>query len=218
MESAIDTHLKCPRSLSRRVADDYAPPYPAYVARADPGLRQVVMAYFGVQSQGAGARERALAALRGLVGQFAGGDVGPGHHDLVEFRDSAGYDNLIAVAYWDQPERYARWTDQPSIEAWWNSPARLEDGLGYFREVMMPRVEQFETLYAFCDALPGVGAIMGRGISGEIEEHGYWGSMRDRFPASQTDWMSGRGGTTRCRCSMPARSATSTSTAIRRRG
>jgi len=27
------------------------------------------------------------------------------------------------------------------------------------------------------------------GISGEIEEHGYWGSARDRFAISQTDWM-----------------------------
>ena len=26
-------------------------------------------------------------------------------------------------------------------------------------------------------------------ISGEVNEHGYWGSMRERFPLSQTDWM-----------------------------
>lgn len=192
MESAIDTHLKCPRSLSRRVADDYAPPYPAYVARAKPSLKQVVMAYLGVQSKGEAQREHALATLRGLVGQL-GSDEGPGHHDLVEFRDGAGYDNLIAVAYWDDPARYERWIAQPSIASWWNADKRLDEGLGYFREVMRPRVEQFETLYAFRDALPGVGAILDRGLSGEIEEHGYWGSMRDRFPASQTDWMSGRG-------------------------
>jgi hypothetical protein len=33
-----------------------------------------------------------------------------------------------------------------------------------------------------------VGAVMGQ-TSGEIIEHGYWGSMRDRFPQSQIDWM-----------------------------
>jgi aldoxime dehydratase len=53
---------------------------------------------------------------------------------------------------------------------------------------MSPRADQFETLYAFTEDLPGVGAIMDR-VSGEIEEHGYWGSMRDRIPLSQTDWL-----------------------------
>ncbi|MCC2659071.1 MAG: oxd, partial [Panacagrimonas sp.] len=125
-------------------------------------------------------------------GQFAAGDDGPRHHDLVGFRDAAGYDNRIAVAYQDDRARYERWIAQPPIAAWWNDDARLDERLGYVREVMMPRVEQFETLYAFRDALPGVGAVMDR-IGGEIEEHGYWGSMRDRFPASQTDWLSGRG-------------------------
>lgn len=28
MESAIDGHLKCPRTRHRRVEDDYVPPYP----------------------------------------------------------------------------------------------------------------------------------------------------------------------------------------------
>jgi aldoxime dehydratase len=55
-----------------------------------------------------------------------------------------------------------------------------------------PRAEQFETLYAFQDDLPGVGAVMD-GVSGEINEHGYWGSMRERFPISQTDWMQASG-------------------------
>jgi aldoxime dehydratase len=26
-------------------------------------------------------------------------------------------------------------------------------------------------------------------LSGEIQEHGYWGSVRDRIPASQNDWL-----------------------------
>ena len=43
MESAVDKHLQCPRSLSRRVADDYQPPFPMFVARAAEDLTQVVM-------------------------------------------------------------------------------------------------------------------------------------------------------------------------------
>lgn len=191
MESAIDKHLKCPRTLSRRVADDYRPPYQAFVARADPAIKQVVMGYFGVQSIGEQQGERGLAGLRQIAASF-GADDGPGHYDLVEFRDSNGYDNRIAVAYWDDPTSFERWRSAPLVSSWWDSPDRLADGVGYFREIMSPRVDQFETLYAFRDRFPGVGEIM-RGVSGEIEEHGYWGAMRDRLPLSQTDWMKPEG-------------------------
>ena len=52
MESAIDKHLKCPRTLSRRVPDEYQPPFPMWVGRADEQLEQVVMGYLGVQYRG----------------------------------------------------------------------------------------------------------------------------------------------------------------------
>lgn len=191
MESAIDTHLKCPRTLSRRVADDYVPPFPMWVARADAPLKQVVMGHFGVQSQGRGARDTALDALRHIAASFAQVD-GPGHFDLVEHRDREGYDNLMAIAYWTDPAAFARWTALSAVEDWWRSEDRLADGLGHFREILSPRVEQFETLYAFQDKFPGVGAVMDR-VSDEIEEHGYWGSMRDRMPISQIDRMSPKG-------------------------
>ena len=64
MESAIDKHLKCPRTLSRRVPDDYQPPFPMWVGRADEQLTQVVMAYLGVQYKGDGQREQALQAFQ----------------------------------------------------------------------------------------------------------------------------------------------------------
>ncbi|RRB96881.1 phenylacetaldoxime dehydratase, partial [Escherichia coli] len=36
MESAIPPHLQTARSRHRRVPDDYAPPYPSFVARHKP--------------------------------------------------------------------------------------------------------------------------------------------------------------------------------------
>lgn len=193
MESAIDTHLKCPRTLSRRVADDYVPPFPMWVARSGSGLEQVVMGHFGVQAKAedASSRAAALAAMRIITASFAEHD-GPGHFDRVEYRDREGHDNFMAIAYWSEPDAFARWKAHPSVDDWWQSDARLSDGLGHFREILAPRAEQFETLYAFKDRLPGVGAVMGH-ISDEIEEHGYWGSMRDRMPVSQVDRMSARG-------------------------
>ena len=191
MESAIDKHLKCPRTLSRRVPDEYQPPFPMWVARADETLQQVVMGYLGVQYQGEGQRAAALQAMGDIVGRFGLAD-GPLSHDLTHHTDASGYDNLIVVGYWKDTAAHSRWWALPEVAGWWNADARLAEGLGYFREIVAPRAEQFETLYAFKDQLPGVGAVMD-GISGDIEEHGYWGSMRDRFPASQTDWMAPTG-------------------------
>ncbi|PPT76226.1 phenylacetaldoxime dehydratase [Xanthomonas arboricola pv. populi] len=187
MESAIDTHLRCPRTLTRRVPDDYRPPFPMWVGRADAGLQQVVMAYLGVQFRGAERRAAALQAMRRIVASFALPD-GPLQHDLTHHVDTQGHDNLIVVGYWKDPASHDRWSRLPEVADWWDADARLGEGLGYFREILAPRAEQFETLYAFRDDLPGVGGVMD-GISDEVEEHGYWGSMRDRMPASQTDWL-----------------------------
>ncbi|YBV98090.1 phenylacetaldoxime dehydratase family protein [Phyllobacteriaceae bacterium JZ32] len=191
MDSAIPPHLRCPRTLSRRIADDYQPPFPMWVARAGEDLRQVVMAYLGVQFQGEEKRDRALAGLRRIVADFSLED-GPDHHDLTEHRDAQGYGNLIVLAYWRDPSAHRRWLSSPIVSDWWTSQDRLKDGIGYFREIVAPRVDQFETLYAFTNDFPGVGSIM-EGASDAIQEHGYWGSMRDRFPLSQTDRMQPKG-------------------------
>ncbi|KAB2812503.1 phenylacetaldoxime dehydratase family protein [Pimelobacter simplex] len=191
MESAIDTHLKCPRTLSRRVADDYAPPFPMFVGRGPQDLQQVVMASFGVQYADEDRRPQALAALRHIVGTFALAD-GPAHHDLTHHLDNQGHHNLMVLAYWADPAAYCRWLRSDEVAGWWASDERLTEGLGYFREIVAPRVEQLETLYAFTEDFPGVGTLMPQ-ASGEIEEHGYWGSARDRMPISQTDWMEASG-------------------------
>jgi aldoxime dehydratase len=191
MESAVDKHLQCPRTLSRRVADDYQPPFPMVVARATEDLTQVVMGYFGVQYQGDEHRTEALATLHHILDGFEVGD-GPGEHDITHHQDNAGYDNLIVVGYWRDPAAYERWNAQPEIAEWWASDERLHGDIGVFREIVSPRADQFETLYAFTDRFPGVGAVMDT-VSGEILEHGYWGSMRDRIPLAQTSRLSAAG-------------------------
>lgn len=191
MESAIDMHLTCPRTLSRRVPDDYQPPFPMFVGRADPSVQQVVMAYLGVQYRAEDQRPAALDALRSITASFDAAD-GPAGHDLTYHLDSQGHHNLMVTGYWADPVSHRRWLCSPAVVSWWESDQRLADGLGYFREITAPRAEQFETLYAFTERLPGVGAVMDH-TSGEINEHAYWGSMRERFPLSQTDWMSASG-------------------------
>ena len=74
MESAIPPHLRVDRSRTRRIPDDYAPPYPGYVARHKPSVKRVVMAYFGVQYPGA-VPAAATAALERISAAFSAADV-----------------------------------------------------------------------------------------------------------------------------------------------
>ena len=187
MESAIDKHLICPRLRARRIDDDYAPPFPAWVGRADASITHYVMAYLGVQGKGERQLGAVCGALRQIVGQL-GLENGPQHYDMAHYVDAAGYDNMVAIAYWDNPATFARWEADAQVDAWWSGEQRGSDGLGYFREIATPGVERFETLYAMPVGMEGVGLAMGE-RSGEIQEHGYWGSMRDRVPLSQTDAM-----------------------------
>lgn len=190
MESAIDKHLKCPRTLSRRIHDEYEPPFAMWVARADADLQQVVMAYLGIQFK-PDQKATAVKAMQHIVKSF-GLENGPLNHDITHHTDNQNYENYTVVGYWRDPAAYCQWARLAEVNDWWNSDDRLNDGIGYFREIVSPRAEQFETLYAFKEDLPGVGAVMDR-ISDDIQEHGYWGSARERFPVSQTDRMLANG-------------------------
>lgn len=196
MESAIPAHLKCPRLRTRRIPDDYVPAFPLYSARTGDEVTQVVMAYHGVQAKDG--KARGFAAFKAMLAKF-GGEHGPGHQDHVHYVDADGYDNWIAVSYWLSPPSFDLWEAQPEVKAWWESRDRLQDGVGYFREIMKPRMEQFETAYSSPEHLEGVGLIM-KGISSEVQEHGYWGAMRDRIPLSQTDIMNPDGVLRRSTC------------------
>lgn len=77
----------------------------------------------------------------------------------------------------------------------WDDPARCQEGLGHFREIVCPRAENLETLFSTPDRFEGV-AVLAEGRSDDIQEHGYWGSARDRLPASQTDALRGSGALT----------------------
>jgi aldoxime dehydratase len=184
----IDKHMICPRARTQHIDDDYAPPYPSWSARASSSVKQVVMGYFGVQSKGKEMHGKACVALMKIVATFAEVD-GPKNHDLAHFVDAQGYDTMLVTAYWDDPSQFARWRTQPGVDGWWESQDRLNEGIGYFREIVSPRVEQFGTMFNTPDRLEGVGVAMG-GLSTDVQAHGYWGSARDRIPLAQTDALS----------------------------
>ena len=186
MESAIPLHLETPRTRHKRVPDDYQPPYPSFVARYKPSVNRVVMAYFGLQYRGTAAAA-ATDALAEIAARFAA-EGGPSHWDRAQYVDQAGYENVISVAYWDDIANFDKWFG-PAREAWTGTQP---EGIGTFIEVLRPIVARHETLFSSLGRPEGVAAISD-GMSGEVQEHAYWGGMRDRIPLSQTSEMAPSG-------------------------
>jgi len=184
VESAIPGHLTVARTRPGRMRDGFKPPYPSFVARMEPAVRQVVMAYFGLQFRG----DPPPGALDVLDAAFAAAD-GPGHHDRAREVAPDGTTDVLSIAYWDDPAAFDRWS-AAHRESWLGDAVR--DGCGRWAEVLRPTVQEHETLFSSLGRPEGVAALADD-WSGEVAEHGYWGGMRDRIPLSQTDPLAPEG-------------------------
>lgn len=182
-EPAIPEHLKMERTRQKRVSDRYTPPHQSYVARFKPSVREVAMAFIGVQYRGEkpaavdGALVRIMESLMGMGAA--------GHWDRAEYVDEAGYVNLVTAAYWQSREAFESWLESSPYRQWWDDEARCHDGIGYFQEIFVPRAEEFETI--FSHRHPEGVSHLAECMSEEVLEHGYWGSSRDRIALSQVD-------------------------------
>lgn len=178
-ESSIPSRLRTQRSEPLRMRADWNPPSPAFSARFPDTIDSVVMAYYGLQYRGerpAAARE-ATSELQKRIDATDG----PVHHDVAVVVDPAGFTNEITALYWTDAESYRRWGEQTLA---WTDPRHEHDGVGRFMEIAMPGIDDFETIFGG-RRMEGV-SVASDGIGGEIAEHGYWGSMRDRLPSAQT--------------------------------
>ena len=187
MESAIPLQLQCPRTHPSNHADSYVPPYPAFVARFPGSIQRPVMAYLGLQFKDVEQKELARSRLSEIVGQM-GLASGPAHIDIVEYIDESQFVTWIVAAYWNNPQTFNEWESIPSVANWWSGEALRSDNIGYFSETFCPQVTHLETVISRPGCIEGV-ANLGVGLSDEIQEHGYWGSARDRLPAAQTSQL-----------------------------
>ena len=185
MESAIPPHLQVARTRHRRVPDDYQPPYPAFVARHRPARRTRGDGLFRPPVSGRRRRPRATRRLR-RSRRYSPLENGPKHWDRAAYRDEAGYDNVVSVAYWDDQRTFEAWF--PAARDGWTGEQQNHAGLGTFVEVLSPSVSDYETLFSSLGRPEGV-AVLADSLSGDIMEHAYWGGMRDRIPQSQTSEM-----------------------------
>lgn len=184
VDSAIAPHLRCPRTLPRRCADDYVPFKPGFVAHFDAATERLAMVSFGVQYRGveqAALAHAAIATWRAAARQ----DHGPAASDVAHYVDEAGFDTLLWIASWPDPVRLALWMQESGMQAWWNDPLREAEGVGWFRETVEPAIDRVETILSGVDAPEGI-ASFGK-LHGPVQEKGYWGGMRDRLPVAQRD-------------------------------
>jgi len=162
MESAIPEHLRTARTRHRRVPDDYAPPYPSFVARHKPNVQRVVMAYFGVQTRDAPSKA-AEQAMAQLTARFES-DGGPSHWDRARYVDEAGFTNIVTVAYWDDRVKFDDWF--PAARDGWTGDQQATEGYGTFIEALYPSVEGYETLFSSLGRPEGI-AVLADGMSAE---------------------------------------------------
>ena len=166
---------------SKNMPPDWQPPVDAWQSAFDSGLSEAVFGYFGCQHDGDSVPE---AFETRFLDAIKSGD-GPSFSTRARYRDASGYENEVFISYWSSQTAYSEWWAKAGFGAWFDDDARLSEAFGIWREVYSIPVELFETL--FSSKNPTGVAQLGKPFADPVLEHNYWGGMRDRVPASQSD-------------------------------
>lgn len=164
----------------------WRPPYPSWSSSFGDQSAPALFGYLGCQFDDGGP---AAAAFRAWWSRAADLIDGPAHHEWASYGDAGGRRNIVVLCYWLDAAAHDRWWLHPEVGGWWGDHAREQEDAGYWREMNVVAPGRFETL--FSSPNPAGLAVAGTGFIGEVNEHGYWGSMRDRLPASGHDAFSG---------------------------
>lgn len=195
LEPVIPEHLTQERTQPSNLPANYVPPFPAYVARFPTDVKDIVMVVIGAQYENGSRPSADSHALTKLIDflKIEPEKYNPRYWEPASVTDNSGALNEVVIAYWNSQPQYEAWSENSGFGKWWESLDAEVEEHGWFLEIFLPTVERFETLFSDNKATEG-SAYMKSGISGEISEHVYWGSMRDRIPLSQTDAMEGTKG------------------------
>ena len=171
----------------KNMPKDWEPPYPSWSAQFAPQVNTVVVGYFAAQYRGGN-----TGGFTGWIKSALAVENAPLHYEHASYVDTAGYTNHVYICYWTSQESYDDWRALPQVTEWWDDDARLNDEEGYWSEVIFAPMERLETLFSTEDAA-GM-ATLAPGFTGPVREHGYWGGMRDRMPASAHNGFHGAAG------------------------
>lgn len=155
--------------------DNWQPPAPAWESAWSDTEDPLVVGYFGIQSDNAGPLGEWIAAV-------TDGSHKPFSVEQGSYVDVRGVTNYLYVCYW-RKSKYLQWWN--SHRHWWASHERLNDGVGYWREIIVMPFERLETLHSTQNP-HGVG-VSADSMVGPIREHGYPGAARDRIKLSKSD-------------------------------
>ena len=175
------------RRYPLRMPPGWTPPYPSFMSAFGDDVASASMAVMGCQFdhgdgvEGGGAEARAFVS--GLV-TLARTEGRSDHVDLSYCEvDGAGRAQFVVTAYWLRPDAVERFFDGDAFTTLWRRQSEEGTAFGIFREVFKVPLERFETLHSDPEHLVGV-AHTREGVTDPISHHAYWGSMRDRIPAS----------------------------------
>ena len=188
LEPAIPPHLRTERTIPAKTPSDYEPPFRAWTARFPVETKNLVTAIIGVQrTSSINNQSDGFKQLASLMEKDV--ECKPAYWEAAAVTDNQGYYNEVVIPYWPSKEDFEKWRSNSGFDSWWqNLTPRGETG--WFLEVFLPSIDRLETLLS--DKLKPEGAAhMREDISGTIEEHVYWGSMRDRLPVAQNDHLTG---------------------------
>ncbi|EMF15297.1 phenylacetaldoxime dehydratase [Sphaerulina musiva SO2202] len=189
LENAIPIHLQTTRTIPAKTPANYMPPFPAYTARFPKEAKDLVMAIIGVQHETP--IDPQGTDYQKLVDFVANSPESsrPKYWEAAAVTDNRGFQNEVVIPYWQNKADYDRWRLDSGFAKWW-ADLQVTPDRGWFLEVFLPSMDRFETVFSD-NAVPEGAANMRVGVSGEMQQHVYWGSMRDRMAAAQTDPLIG---------------------------
>lgn len=190
LECAIPEHLRRERTCPVSTPLNYQPPFPGYCARFPTQMKNLVMGIIGAQYVSPSDREISSVHVIENFMTSASKEVQPSYSELISVTDKRGAYNIAVLAYWPSTDVYERWEVECGFKSWWQSPERETDRHGWFQEILRPTVDRFETVFSNNGNPEGAANMQGT-ISDEMQEHAYWGSMRDRLAAAQDDRLEG---------------------------
>ncbi|TQV77759.1 phenylacetaldoxime dehydratase family protein [Denitrobaculum tricleocarpae] len=183
MSQSSDTAKdKSGRRYPLRMPPGWTPPYPSFMSEFDAARRSASMVVMGCQFED-GDRATAFEFVSRMV-LLAEAEGKADHADLSSCEaDSAGRAQFVMTGYWLKPDALEHFFESAAFQTLWQRHSAEALPHGIFREVFNVPLERFETLHSDPTHLVGV-AHAREEVTDPIDRHAYWGSMRDRIPAS----------------------------------
>lgn len=154
--------------------------YPGRVVSFPQDVKHLVFGMYGVQSPNDRTRRQFIEELSA----YCEANNGPGRIELCHFTDNNGLACSMLLTYATDTEAHQAWWHDDNVQQWWTNITDAADGeTGYWREILHTDKDRFNYAAGVEDQVASA-AVLPLTPS---KTFGYWGSYRDRLPASKTD-------------------------------